>query len=1204
MADNRVVVKYDFQTVQAQKNVKDLGRTTEKFEKDTTNSTKKMGSSYANLATKVLAIVAAVGLLVAGFAKLNRVYSEQIAAETKRAQVLVSTKNAIGTNIKELDAWAESLSDATGITDEAIITAQGLGLTFTKIGKEVFPEVIERAADMSKMFGQSMQQSMIQLGTAINDPIKGVGRLMRIGISFTEEQKNMIKQLVAVNDIMGAQRIILDELNVEFGGVARAMGEALGPLARIEQKFTDFQQSLFAVFDPFARIVGEKVVSGLEQITTWFEDNRETIIKFFIQLPKIAQVTFKTVQKYIQQLFTLKGISNFFKNLGSYVSTVMQEVVNIIFIIVTTGIEIVSERILSIFQNLWYYLQAGFRSVIEMLVSDAQQFPNIFNFIFGNLLKVLNKIIEAGAWIQKNIFGIDQEIIKIEFPKMEIEEQIMQWDELVKPENVVEAENKISKLWTGMFERIGEAGLNIAKASTENIAIQMAEDLANNIVAEVNAILAEDIEIPTGGKEAVPAEPVPLSETEKYLMLLQDALKEWDNINVELLKTGGTHSEFVKSLAESLKLQEEFKNINLTITRLKSLQSEFSEDQEKFDNGTLVIANEINEQIFKQLQLLELSKDMKNDGIKPLEENLALINEINKKENDRISIIRNQLNDLNNLMNFLKKEAEYDFTVDMPISDFAMTRFGIDISGLENAIKMLQDEINKIEAEPLTKAWENILSIQEKMIDPLEKQKQEIQNQIGLTEDFLKMLGISEAQAKTAESIIQGLRAELAKLEGAPLEKLTEEVLKIEDRFKNASELKIEQLDKEIAITKELLSTLEATDPLFSRVSNILTNLETEYTSLQSTTEEIIQKTEETQGFISRMIGTLKDKLGTIIDDFLGIDRGKIAEQKGVSVDALGAGDIVIGWVLGALQRLGESIEQVIEWYAGLIMSTESMQLAQTQFKDNLLNAVNPAGKELAIALWPLSIIAVEIVKIFSANLIPIIKFFAKAIIQLSPVIIKLAEGFFSMLKPLFMIAEPLIFFATILATGILPVFSGLFTVIGGLWSIIGGVLTPVFIALGFVMKVVLTPLTLFGGYLEWIGNIMLGVGEAIMLFFTGQWGKFSEIDWGESLGDILASNLSNLWDTEEMTDALADNAMPDLDLDSLNIDNLENLDTPGLDDQLSISGGEARVTPVNITIIINAGNIITTNEGLQELLVESLESYVQRGGTIQLQQA
>jgi cell division protein FtsB len=73
-----------------------------------------------------LIIVAAVWLLAAGVAKLN----QQITAETKRDQALVSTKNAIGTNIKELESWAESLSNATGIEDEAIITAHGIARYF------------------------------------------------------------------------------------------------------------------------------------------------------------------------------------------------------------------------------------------------------------------------------------------------------------------------------------------------------------------------------------------------------------------------------------------------------------------------------------------------------------------------------------------------------------------------------------------------------------------------------------------------------------------------------------------------------------------------------------------------------------------------------------------------------------------------------------------------------------------------------------------------------------------------------------------------------------------------------------------------------------------------------------------------------------------------------------------------------------------
>ena len=81
------------------------------------------------------------------------------------------------------------------------------------------------AADMSAMFGQSMQQSVIQLGTALNDPIAGVGRLMRIGVSFSEEQRKSIKLFMDQNDVMSAQKVILQELEHEFGGVAEALAD-------------------------------------------------------------------------------------------------------------------------------------------------------------------------------------------------------------------------------------------------------------------------------------------------------------------------------------------------------------------------------------------------------------------------------------------------------------------------------------------------------------------------------------------------------------------------------------------------------------------------------------------------------------------------------------------------------------------------------------------------------------------------------------------------------------------------------------------------------------------------------------------------------------------------------------------------------------------------------------------------------------------
>ena len=149
---------------------------------------------------------------------LIREYSESEAAETKLTAALKATRGAAGLAKKELFDMAESLKQVTIYSDDSIIAAEGVMLTFTKIGRETFPDAIEAAADMSAMFGQDLQQSVIQLGTALNDPIAGVGRLKRIGISFSETQQEMIRNFVEQGDIMGAQNVILSEIRRSSAG--------------------------------------------------------------------------------------------------------------------------------------------------------------------------------------------------------------------------------------------------------------------------------------------------------------------------------------------------------------------------------------------------------------------------------------------------------------------------------------------------------------------------------------------------------------------------------------------------------------------------------------------------------------------------------------------------------------------------------------------------------------------------------------------------------------------------------------------------------------------------------------------------------------------------------------------------------------------------------------------------------------------------
>ena len=100
--------------------------------------------------------------------------------------------------------------------------------TFTKIGKDVFPQATETILDMSTAFKQDLKSSAIQLGKALDNPIKGVSALARVGVSFSDQEKEKIKTLQESGKMMEAQNMILGSLKRQTEGAARAAAKTLG----------------------------------------------------------------------------------------------------------------------------------------------------------------------------------------------------------------------------------------------------------------------------------------------------------------------------------------------------------------------------------------------------------------------------------------------------------------------------------------------------------------------------------------------------------------------------------------------------------------------------------------------------------------------------------------------------------------------------------------------------------------------------------------------------------------------------------------------------------------------------------------------------------------------------------------------------------------------------------------------------------------
>jgi hypothetical protein len=199
----------------------------------------KTDKATSDLSGRLKTLAGAVGAA----AVLNKLVVETSAAQFAQAQLaaaLKSTGNAAGQTVQGLNEHAAALQRVTVFGDDAIIEAQNLLLTFTQIQGDTFPKATEAVLNVAQAMGTDLKSAAIQVGKALNDPVLGVQALARSGIQFTQSQKDQIKTLVESGKQLEAQRIILKELETQFGGSAEAARNTLGgALAALNNSFGD-----------------------------------------------------------------------------------------------------------------------------------------------------------------------------------------------------------------------------------------------------------------------------------------------------------------------------------------------------------------------------------------------------------------------------------------------------------------------------------------------------------------------------------------------------------------------------------------------------------------------------------------------------------------------------------------------------------------------------------------------------------------------------------------------------------------------------------------------------------------------------------------------------------------------------------------------------------------------------------------------------
>lgn len=226
---------------------------------------------------------AALGLgavAVAWIASTAQALVEVERLEAQTNTVLKSMKVA-WTDTDHITAYADKIEKLSGIEAEQVQTGQNLLLTYGNItnqvgkGNDIFDQATMLMTDLSVATGKDMSGAANLLGKALNDPIRGVGALTKVGVQFTEQQKAQIKTLVESGDVMGAQKVILAELTKQFGGSAKAFGETTaGQVLKLQNQFGALSEELLADLLPAIN----SVVTFAIDLVHWLQENQDTVI--------------------------------------------------------------------------------------------------------------------------------------------------------------------------------------------------------------------------------------------------------------------------------------------------------------------------------------------------------------------------------------------------------------------------------------------------------------------------------------------------------------------------------------------------------------------------------------------------------------------------------------------------------------------------------------------------------------------------------------------------------------------------------------------------------------------------------------------------------------------------------------------------------------------------------------------------------------
>jgi hypothetical protein len=354
----------------------------------------------AQFAIKKAAIPAAlaVGALAAA-GKSALAAGEEVNSANNRILQINNAMGLFGSETQKVTDRITKLAEAQGtelgISNLTIKATQAKLLTFKNLAKSAktvggaFDRANKAALDMAAAGFGSAEGNAVQLGKALENPIKGIAALAKSGVTFTDQEKEKIKTLVESNKMLEAQEMVLAAIETQVGGTAKATAD---DTKRMQEGFAQFQQSLGLGLLPIL----EAVTPVLLGMANWAKENPGT---------------FKVLAAAIGAI----AISILAINAAMALNPISAIAIGVVALI--AGVVLAYKRF-ETFRNIVDTVFSGIKIGFDLVVTYLKTVAGIYKAIFNGIATGWNNTIGKLSFSIPDIPGLPGRGTKIEVPKI------------------------------------------------------------------------------------------------------------------------------------------------------------------------------------------------------------------------------------------------------------------------------------------------------------------------------------------------------------------------------------------------------------------------------------------------------------------------------------------------------------------------------------------------------------------------------------------------------------------------------------------------------------------------------------------------------------------------------------------------------------------------------------------------------------------